>query len=59
MEGLERICFQIIASIGEARYAFLKVYRSARRKDVIEAKQCLEEANVFLTRDTKPMRKNS
>ena len=50
MEGLELICFKIIASVGEARNSFLNAYRHAKRKNVEEAKKCMQEAEEFFNK---------
>ena len=50
MEGLELICFKIIASVGEARNSLLNAYRHAKRKNVEEAKKCMQEAEEFFNK---------
>ena len=39
MEGLELICFKIIAAVGEARNSYLNAYRFAKRKEITAAKK--------------------
>jgi PTS system, IIA component len=50
MEGLELICFKIIAAVGEARNSYLNAYRFAKRKDITAAKKCMQEAAEFFNK---------
>ncbi len=50
MEGLELICFKIIASAGEARNSYLNAYRFAKRKDIAAAKKSMQEAEEFFNK---------
>lgn len=48
MEGLELICFEMIATNGSARSYFLEALEAAKRKDFIEADKLMEEGDKML-----------
>lgn len=43
MEGLELICFEIIASVGGARSCFIEAISKAKVKDFEGAQNCIKE----------------
>lgn len=48
MEGLELICFEMIATNGSARSYFLEALEAAKRRDFIEADKLMEEGDKML-----------
>ncbi|MCI5723293.1 MAG: PTS lactose/cellobiose transporter subunit IIA [Erysipelotrichaceae bacterium] len=50
MEGLELVCFKIIASVGEARNSFLQSYRNAKRKKLEDAKKYFADGDEFFNK---------
>ncbi len=43
MEGLERICFQIISNVGTARSSYIEAIHRARKGDYEGAAECMRE----------------
>ena len=43
MEGLEMICFKIIAGVGAARSCFIEAMQIARKGDYEKAEQLIQE----------------
>ena len=48
MEGLELICFEMIATNGSARSYFLEALEAAKRRDFLEAEKLMEEGDKML-----------
>ena len=44
MEGLEMICFKIIAGVGAARSCFIEAMQIARKGDYEKAEQLIQDA---------------
>ena len=45
MEGMELICFQIIASVGSARSSYIEAIRNAREGNIEEAKKAIAQGD--------------
>lgn len=48
MEGLELICFEMIATNGSARSYFLEALEAAKKGDFVEAEKLMEEGDKML-----------
>lgn len=54
MEGMELICFQIIAASGAAKSAFMAAIDAAAEGDFDKARECLAQGEEFMNQGHEP-----